>query len=127
MKSYQGQGEGRKVQPTDAATLIGRCFRAIEEPGSEDPAALVHPRYRNHSAAGEAAALRGSEAFAATVDNLNRVYTGLRFEVLDLVTQGDRVATRTVLRGAEDGRPFEHEQSHWFRLADGRLAEHWGR
>jgi predicted ester cyclase len=121
-------------QTIDVAALARRSFRAIEAAGSEDLADLVHPGYRNHEAHGPDAELRGPEAFAASVENLNRSFSELRFEVLDLVAEGPTVVARTLMHGvhsgpmralAATGRPFHQSQSHWYRVADGRLAEHW--
>jgi predicted ester cyclase len=121
-------------QSESARAVALRAFTAIEAPASEDLAALVAPEYRNHEADGPAAALRGTAAFAATIEHLNRAFSDLRFEVDAVVAEGDLVAVATVMHGvhtgpmrdlAATGRRFAQRQSHWYRVVDGRLAEHW--
>src|ERR1700759_2147350 len=108
-------------QKDDAVALALGSFQAIEEPGSVHLAGFVHPDYRNHEARGEDAELRGPEAFAASIVNLNRSFSELRFELLDQVADGPTVAIRTVMHGvhsgpmralAATGRPFGQSQSH---------------
>lgn len=50
------------------------------------------------------------------------------------VAEDDLVAARTVMHGRHTGpmrnleatgKPFAQGQSHWFRVRDGRLIEHW--
>jgi predicted ester cyclase len=118
----------------DPRAVARRAFAAIETPGSDDLAAFVDPSYRNHEADGPARALRGPAAFAATVDHLNRAFSELRFEIHALVADGGLVGVATVMHGvhtgpmrelAPTGRRFAQRQSHWYRVVDGRLTEHW--
>ena len=122
------------VGAVDHDELALLSFRAIENPGSMDLEAFVHPEYRNWEALGPPAELRGEAAFAISVANLNESFSELRFEVLDLIAEGDLVAARTVMHGRHTGpmrhleatgRPFAQSQSHWYRVRDGRLLEHW--
>jgi steroid delta-isomerase-like uncharacterized protein len=130
--------EGSKMttaaQAVDSRELVGRSFSAIEEPGSEDLAELVAPDFRNWEAVGPAAELRGPEALAASIEMLHNAFSELRYEVLASVTERDLVAVRTMMHGVHTGpmrdlpatgKPFAQSQSHWFRIADGRIAEHW--
>jgi predicted ester cyclase len=119
---------------TDPRTVARRAFAAIETPGEDDLAAFIAPSYRNHEADGPAEALRGPAAFAATVEHLNRAFSELRFEIVAVAADGDLVAVATVMHGvhtgpmrelAATGRRFAQRQSHWYRVADGRLTEHW--
>jgi predicted ester cyclase len=118
----------------DHKELARLSFRAIEDFGSIDLASLIHPEYRNWEASGADAELRGPAAFAITVANLNRSFSELRFGVLALVSEGDLVAARTVMHGVHSGpmrsleatgEAFSQSQSHWYRVAEGRLVEHW--
>jgi steroid delta-isomerase-like uncharacterized protein len=118
----------------DSRELVRRSFRAIEQPGSEALAELVGLDFRNWEAVGPAAELRGPEALAASVEMLRRAFSELRYEVLALVAERDLVAVRTMMHGVHTGpmrelpatgKPFAQSQSHWFRIVDGRIAEHW--
>jgi predicted ester cyclase len=122
------------TQAVDSRELVRRSFRAIEKPGSEDLDELVHPDFRNWEAVGPAAELRGPEALGASVEMLRHAFSELRYEVLALVAERDLVAVRTMMHGVHTGpmrelpptgKPFAQSQSHWFRIVDGRIAEHW--
>jgi predicted ester cyclase len=65
---------------------------------------------------------------------LRRAFSELRYQVLALVAERDLVAVRTMMHGVHTGpmrdlpptgKPFAQSQSHWFRIVDGRIAEHW--
>ena len=42
-----------------------------------------------------------------------------------IVTEGDHVAAKTRVAGTRDGRPSETLIADFWRVADGKLAEHW--
>ena len=59
----------------------------------------------------------------------------VRYEVDDVVSDGDMVAIRATAHGvnavspqgiAPTRRPFAMKTAHFFRARDGRLCEHWG-
>ncbi|HEY6650245.1 MAG TPA: ester cyclase [Mycobacterium sp.] len=59
----------------------------------------------------------------------------IRYEVHDVVADGDMVAIRATAHGVNavspqgiepTGRPFAMKTGHFFRSRDGRLCEHWG-
>ncbi len=59
----------------------------------------------------------------------------IRYEVHDVVANGDMVAIRATAHGVNavspqgiepTGRPFSMKTAHFFRSRDGRLCEHWG-
>jgi hypothetical protein len=75
--------------------------------------------------------------FAATLADLRRAFPDLSYAVEDLRADGDRVACLLTVRGTfsgtgevmsrtATGRSFELAELRLFRLADGRIAEHWG-
>jgi len=122
------------TQAVDSRELVRRSFRAIEQPGSEDLAELVDRDFVNWEAVGPVADLRGPEAVTAAVEMLNRAFSQLRYEILALIAERDLVAVRTLMYGVHTGpmrdlpptgKPFAQSQSHWFRIVDGRLGEHW--
>jgi predicted ester cyclase len=59
----------------------------------------------------------------------------IRYEVHDVISDGDMVAIRATAHGVNavtpqgiqpTGRPFAMKTAHFFRARDGRLCEHWG-
>lgn len=75
---------------------------------------------------------------------LRSAFTELRFDVEHVVVEGDLAVVHTIMKGrhvgpfvvydeqgsidqvfAPTGRSFAVEQSHWLRVEDGRVIEHW--
>ncbi len=59
-------------------------------------------------------------------------HPGLRYDTEDIIAEGDKVATFVTFSGthtgplrdlAPTGRQVSVEQTHWFRLAQGKVAE----
>ena len=92
---------------------------------------LASPEYLNH-AASSAEYQRGGARRA--VEWLLSVFPDHRFEVEDAAANGETVAVRGTCSGTHEGElmgieptgnRFAAQQSHWFRVVDGKLAEHW--
>jgi len=75
------------------------------------------------------------EGLKQKYDLLHTGFADLAFRVEDLVVSGDRVAARVGVSGTHtgpmlgrepSGRTFAVTSVGIFRLADGRIAEHWG-
>jgi predicted ester cyclase len=126
------------------------CIRSLElmATGSVEEFAEVYgPEATNREAKDEPSAARGQgpEAFHATARWLRAAYSDLHWEVHDAVRDGDLVVLHTTMSGrqtgpftayADDasvemvfpprgGRSFAVTQTHWFRMQDGRIVEHW--
>ncbi|HET7899960.1 MAG TPA: ester cyclase [Candidatus Nanopelagicales bacterium] len=77
----------------------------------------------------------GPEHLANVSRSLKAQFPDLRTVIEAMVEEGDMVAVRVRAEGTNDGainaavpatgRRFSSWQSHWFRIEDGRLAEHW--
>jgi len=76
----------------------------------------------------------GVESLKATVTRMASGLSDVRFEVEDEIAEGDRVVVRltahAVHRGDFMGIPaagkgYTVSEIHIFRLADGKIAEHW--
>lgn len=57
-----------------------------------------------------------------------------RVEIVDVIAEGERVAVYATSSGTHEGefrgipptgKHFSVEHVHWFRLADGKVTEHW--
>ena len=66
---------------------------------------------------------------------LTSTFSDIEYQVDELIAQDDLVAVRSRLRATHSGpglgieptgRSFEAEQMHFIRVADGKIAEHWG-
>ena len=79
--------------------------------------------------------VNGPAAMRETVAWLTTQFPDMRMELESVVAEGDIVVARVISRGTNlgqvDGGPpatgnaFAARQSHWFRVADGKLCEHW--
>lgn len=134
---------------TSTSTAAQLCIRSVQimsDGTLDDFAAVVHPEARNREAVDEppAARGRGPAAFHATALWLREAYADLHWEVHDAVVQDDLVVLHTTMSGRQvgpfvtygpdarpvqvfppTGRSFATTQTHWFRLADGKVVEHW--
>jgi predicted ester cyclase len=77
----------------------------------------------------------GPEHLRNTSTWLHVQFPDIRMTIESMVEEGDMVAVRVLSEGTNTGplngvipptgRRFSSAQSHWFRVEDGRLAEHW--
>ncbi|WP_214414083.1 ester cyclase [Sphaerisporangium fuscum] len=76
----------------------------------------------------------GPEALKETARYLRSAVPDLRFDIEDMITEGDRVATRWTLHGTHEGdffgfpatgRPLEVRACVIFRLEGDKVAEIW--
>jgi predicted ester cyclase len=86
----------------------------------------------------------GADGFHSTALWLRAAFAGLHYDIHHAVTDGDLVVVNSTMNGrhtapwavyTEDGavdsvfpptgRTFAMTQSHWFRVRDGRIVEHW--
>lgn len=100
---------------------------------------LMAENYVEHGAAPFAATapgrVQGPSAMRETMKWLLAQFPDLHFNIEAVVAQDDLVAARVRATGSNlgrlngflpaSGKSFEYTQSHWFRIADGKLAEHW--
>jgi Predicted ester cyclase len=71
----------------------------------------------------------------ATVEFLRAQFPDIQMTIEAMAADEDLVSVRVVATGTNlgplngmlppTGRSFRAQQSHWFRVRDGRLAEHW--
>ncbi len=125
------------------------CIRSIhimaagEMPDFE---AIFHPQATNQEAIHEPAACRviGPTAFHATALWLRAAFADLRWEINEAVVDGDLVVVHATMSGRHTGpfvsydpagavdaampptgKSFSITQTHWFRVADGKVIDHW--
>jgi predicted ester cyclase len=141
--------ENEMTKQLTAAEAKALCVRSIEVMTNgtlAELAEVVHQQATNREAKDEPPACRGvgPAAFLATADWLRAAYEDLRFEIHDVVADGDVVVVHATMSGQQvgpfvaygaDGAPaqafppkhkrFAVTQTHWFRVADGMVIEHW--
>ena len=131
----------------DAKDLCIRSIHIMGEGGSpEEFDEVVHPEFLNHEAKDEPPASRGRgpEAAYATALWLRDAFADLRWTIHEVVAEGDLVVVHCTMSGQhvrafteydEDGnvgqvfpptgKTFATTQTHWLRVADGKVIEHW--
>lgn len=108
--------------------------------------AIVHADAVNREGKDEPPESRGTgpAAFYATALWLRGWFTDLAFEIHDVVAEGDLVVVHNTMSGRQTGtaviygpdgrvaqampatgKPFATTQTHWLRLRDGKVIEHW--
>ena len=74
------------------------------------------------------------EDLKAAIDRVSQGLTDAEFTIDDLIAEGDRVAVRLTSAATQvgpfmglqpSGKRYSIEEIHWFRLRDGKVAEHW--
>ena len=131
---------------TDPAAIAARSIHAIAEGDRADFDALHHPRAvdRENPVQPPSSQVAGPAGFPSTALGLRAGFADLRYDIHEALAVGDVVAVNSTMNGrhvapwavyAEDGgldtvfpptnRTFAMTQSHWFRIEDGRIVEHW--
>ncbi len=121
-------------------------IKAMERLDLEPHLAITPPEAVNLEAATEPLACRvpGPEGFRATAEWLHSFASDINWEVENTIADGDLVAVQATMRGTQSGpftvhgpdgsvvaampslgRSFSTRQTHWFRLRDGLIVEHW--
>jgi len=123
------------VTPEDNKRLVRRALDEIYGGGDLDLAdELFTPEFADHEPAHPDHPL-GPEAVKQTVRGLHATFADLRFEVEDEIAEGDMLVQRATMSGRHAGPLMGHEPTgrelavrhvYIWRIADGRIAEHWG-
>lgn len=125
------------------------CIASMHAMGSGDRADFTNLYTAdavNREAKDEPPDTRGSgpDALYATAEWLRTAFSDLTWEVHDTVHEGDLVVVHATMSGRHTGpfvaygpdarvkavfpprgRTFAVTQTHWFRMRDGKVAEHW--
>jgi predicted ester cyclase len=131
---------------TDPAAVAVRGMRAIATGDRAEFDLLYHPAAvdRENPIQPPASRVPGPAGVHATALWLRAAFTDLQHEIHHAIAQADLVAVAATMHGrhtapiafyAPDGsvdsvfpptgKPFAITQSHWFRVQDGRIVEHW--
>lgn len=131
---------------TQAGDIAVRSILIMADGERADFDELIHPEARNREdvVGPPGGRTRGPEAFYATAQWLRGAFDGLSYEIHHVIADGNFVAVNSTMRGrhvapfvtyAADGsvdtvfpptgRTFAATQSHWFRIEDDRVIDHW--
>ena len=134
------------VPLSDAKALCRRSVEIMTNGSIEDFETVVHPDAVNREAKDEPPACggRGPAAFRATAVWLRDAFADLHWDIDDVIAEGDLVTLHCTMSGRHvrtfcnygqdgrvsaafppTGRRFTSTQTHWFRIADGKVIEHW--
>ena len=79
--------------------------------------------------------VNGPQAMRKTAEWLLAQFPDLHMKIEAMITEGDTVAVMVLSEGTNlgplngvvppTGKRFSARQSHWYRVRDGKLAEHW--
>lgn len=130
----------------DLKALCVRAMRVMVDGTMGDFEAVVHPEAVNREAKDEPPECRGQGpgAFYATALWLRAMFADLAFEVHEVVAEGDLVVIHNTMSGRHmgvatnydadgrvseafppTGKTFATTQTHWMRVRDGKVIEHW--
>ena len=115
-------------------TLVRRLIE--EDIGRGDEAVadeIIHPDFVDHT--NPPGMQHGLAGHKAIVRLFRATFPDLEWRIDDLIAEGDKVVARTTMRGTQRGEFFgvppsgksvEMAGIHVLRIADGKIAEHWG-
>ena len=130
----------------DAKALAIQTLEAMTSGSRADFDEVCHPDFFNHEQFDEppAARGRGPATAHATALWLRDAFADLRWEVHEVVVEGDLVVVHCTMSGRHvnpfvaysrdgsvdeafppTGERFATTQTHWLRIADGKAIEHW--
>jgi predicted ester cyclase len=131
----------------NAEEVALRSFEVMAHGVREDFEALIAPDWVNHEAEDEPPEARqpyGPAACEATALWLRAAYSDLRWEIHEVVAERDLVVVHCTMSGRHTGdfiaydehaqvdevfpptgKAFSSSQTHWMRVAAGRISEHW--
>lgn len=131
---------------SSAQQIAVRSLHLMGDGTYEEFKEIVHPDATNRECDTEPRATRGRgpDAYWATALWLRGAYGDLRWEVHEAVGTGELVALHTTMSGRQigtfvvydeqarpaqafpsTGKTFSVTQTHWFRVRDGQVIEHW--
>lgn len=116
----------------DHKALVRRYIDEVWHQGRA-PEAFFAPSYRRHLS--PMLPPLGPAEQTARIAAFRAAFPDIQFTIEDLVAEGDRVVFRCTVRGTQrgpfaglpaSGRPMTVGLIDAVRIADGRIAEHWG-
>jgi predicted ester cyclase len=134
------------LSPSDLKAVAVASMTYMADGTIVDLERVVHPDAVNHEAHTEPPATRGQgpAAFYATALWLRDAFAELAFDIREVVCEDDLVVVHNTMPGRHvnpfvnygpdgrvaevfppTGKRFESTQTHWLRIRDGKVIEHW--
>jgi len=131
---------------SETTALCIRSMDLMTEGTREDFEPVYHPEAVNREGRIEPPECRvgGPAGFYATARWLRSAFEGLAYEIHHVVADGNLVAVNSTMSGRHvapfavytpdgavdtvfppTGKTFAVTQSHWFRIQDGKVVDHW--
>ena len=121
------------VSAQDNKTIIQRLIEEVYNQGNLDVVdELVAADVFNHPAVPEHQ--HGIDGFKHVMEWVRQFSSDVHYEVDDIISEADKVAVRMTQSGTHTGtvrgipptgKRFSVDYVHWFRVADGKVAELW--
>ena len=114
----------------DNKTLVRRFITEVFEQGRPEAVdALSTSGFVSHGLPGT-----GPDVMKQAIERVGKGLSNAKFEIHEVVAEGDLVAVRLMSTATQSGefmgmpatgKTYTIEELHEFRLAEGRIAEHW--
>jgi predicted ester cyclase len=134
------------VVPTDAKSIAARSIHVMANGNRADFDAVIHPQAvdRENNVQPPPSRVPGPAGFYSTALWLRAAFADLHYDIHQVIANGDLVAVNSTMNGhhvapfvvyTDDGqvdtafpptnKTFAMTQSHWFRIEEGKVIEHW--
>jgi predicted ester cyclase len=131
---------------SDAKSVVVRSILAMADGERAEFDPLYHPDAvdRENRVQPPSSRVAGPAGFYATALWLRAAFADLHYDIHHAIADGDLVAVNSTMNGRHvapfvlytaegevevafppTGKTFAMTQSHWFRVADGNILEHW--
>jgi predicted ester cyclase len=131
---------------TDAIAIAVRSIHTMAEGARTAFDPLYHPRAvdRENKIQPPSSRVEGPQGFYSTALWLRGAFVDLHYDIHQAISTGDIVAVNSTMNGRHvadyafyddtgavasvlppTGRTFAMTQSHWFRVDNGKIIEHW--
>jgi steroid delta-isomerase-like uncharacterized protein len=125
--------ERRSVSLVEDKAVVRRLIEEVYNEGNLDVVdELVAPDVFNHPAVPEHQ--HGIDGFKHVIKWVRDFSSDVHYDIDDIIAEGDKVAVRMTHSGTHTGsvrgipptgKRFSVDYVHWFRLAEGKVAELW--
>ena len=115
--------------------IVRRVYEIVSTGDFERAAEIVDQNAPDNERLPQDPPARLIDTFKETFSEAREGFPDLGITIEDVIAEGDRVAARVVMRGthrgefqgiAPTGKPVEVKAMDMFRIANGKIVEHWG-